>query len=128
MAERPALQEVWRTADPQMKLRLYAGFVSDVHGRLAALFALLSRAGPEVAEVLTVSEAERLTGVTAFVAHLAHEGMLRPDADQARLADACWVLTGPYLFTQLTAGRGWDTESYRQWLAQTLASVLLNAR
>lgn len=63
--ERSALQEVWRTEDPRAKLRLYAGFVHGVHDRLAALFALLIHAGPEVAQVLAVSEEERLTGVTA---------------------------------------------------------------
>ncbi|MCW2876183.1 MAG: putative TetR-family transcriptional regulator [Sphaerisporangium sp.] len=127
MAERPALHEVWRTRDPQTKLRLYAGFVHGVHDRLAALFAVLTQAGPEVAQVLTTSEEERLTGVAAFVAHLAHEGILRPDTDQVRTTDACWALTGPHLFTELIIGRGWDADTYQQWLADMLAATLLNA-
>jgi hypothetical protein len=105
---------------------LYAGFVRNVHERLAALFALMTQAGPEVAPVLAVSEAERLIGVTAFVAHLVHEGVLQPGADQAHAADACWVLTGPHLFTQLTTGRDWDGDTYQDWLAGMLAATLLN--
>jgi AcrR family transcriptional regulator len=127
MAERPALQEVWRTRDPHTKLRMYAAFVRGVHERLAAVFALLTQAGPEVARVLAVSEEERLAGITAFVAHLAGEGALRPGTDRARVADACWALTGPQLFTQLTVGRGWHADAYQDWLAGILAATLLHA-
>jgi AcrR family transcriptional regulator len=126
MAERPALQEAWRTRDPHIKLRLYAAFVRGVHERLAPLFALLTEAGPAVAGVLAVSEEERLTGVTALVAHLADEDVLRPGINQARAADGCWALTGPQLFTQLTAARGWHADGYQDWLADILAATLLD--
>jgi AcrR family transcriptional regulator len=126
MAERPALQEVWRTRDPRTKLCRYAGFVRGVNERLAEVFALLAQAGPEVAPVLAVSEKERLAGITAFVAHLAGEGALPPGLDRARAADACWALTGPQLFTQLTAGRGWSADTYQDWLAGILAATLLH--
>ena len=125
MAQRPALQEVWRTRDPHAKLRLYAAFVRGVHERLADLYTLLAQAGPDVAQVLAVSEAERLTGITAFLAHLAEQGVLRPGTDAARAADACWALTGPQLFSQLTTGRGWNTDAYQDWLADILAATLL---
>ncbi|MGW0633634.1 TetR/AcrR family transcriptional regulator [Streptomyces sp. NPDC002758] len=127
MAERPALQEVWRTRDPHAKLRLYAAFVRGVHERLAALFVLMAQAGPEVEQVLAVSETERLTGVTAFVTHLANEGALRPGTDTAHAADACWALSGPQLFTQLTTGRGWHADAYQEWLSAMLAATLLSA-
>ncbi|MER5322951.1 TetR/AcrR family transcriptional regulator [Streptosporangium roseum] len=127
MAERPALQEVLRTRDVHTKMRLYAAFVRGVHERLAALFDLMAQAGPEVAQVLAVSERERLAGVTAFVDHLADEGFLRPGADKARSADGCWALTGPHLFTQLTTIRGWQADAYQDWLADMLAATLLPA-
>ncbi|MFI6084796.1 TetR/AcrR family transcriptional regulator [Streptomyces sp. NPDC051217] len=125
MAERPQLGEVWETRDPHAKLRLYATFVRGVHERLAPLFALLTRAGPEVGEVLAVSERERMTGVTAFVAHLADTAVLRPGSDTAHLADACWALTGPQLFTQLTADRDWHPGTYETWLTSVLTTTLL---
>lgn len=127
MAERPQLQAVWETRDAHAKLRLYAAFVRGVHERLAALVTLLTQAGPEVGQVLALSEEERMTGVTAFVAHLTDTGVLPAGADTARLADSCWALTGPYLFTQLTTGRGWDADAYEDWLAGMLASALLDA-
>ncbi|MFH9728663.1 hypothetical protein ACH4M4_37850 [Streptomyces sp. NPDC017254] len=76
MAERPQLQAVLATLDARAKLRLYAAFVRGVHERLAALFDLLAQAGPDVGQVLALSEEERMTGVTAFVVHLTHVGIL----------------------------------------------------
>ncbi|WNV87339.1 TetR/AcrR family transcriptional regulator [Umezawaea sp. Da 62-37] len=125
MSRRPALREVLSTQDPNGKLRLYATFARDVQARLAPLFSLLGAAGPEVAEVLAEAERERLTGVTAFLAHLADTGLLRPGVDPVRQADVCWVLTGPQLYTQLTAIRGWDPDTYRDWLAEALVDALL---
>jgi AcrR family transcriptional regulator len=127
MAQRPALQEVWRTSDPHVKLRLYAAFVRGVHERLAFLFTLLTQAGPEAAEVLAGSEAERLAGVTAFVTHLRDQDALRQGVGTAQVADACWALTGPQLYTQLTVGRGWAPATYQDWLAGILAATLLVA-
>ncbi|SMF86330.1 TetR/AcrR family transcriptional regulator [Streptomyces sp. Amel2xC10] len=127
MAERPQLQAVLATRDAHAKLRLYAAFVRGVHERLAALSALLAQAGPEVGQLLALSEEERMTGVSAFVAHLADTGVLPPDADTARLADSWWALTGPHLYTQLTAGRGWDTDTYEDWLTGMLVSALPGA-
>lgn len=125
MSERAVLRQVWAEPDAHGKLRLYAAFVNGVHERTAALFSLLSEAGAEVAEVLAEAEAERLVGVTAFVAHLAEAGMLKDGACPARESDACWVLTGPQIYTRLTVDRQWGAEDYRQWLTRMLAAGLL---
>ena len=127
MAQRPALLEVWRTRDPHVKVGLYAAFVRGVHERLAFLFSLLTQAGPEVAQVLADSEAERLTGVTAFVPHLGVQGALHAGTSITQAADACWALTGPQLFTQLTISRDWPPDTYQDWLAGILAATLLEA-
>ncbi|MDX6743945.1 helix-turn-helix domain-containing protein [Actinocorallia sp. A-T 12471] len=124
MAERPQLQAVLATRDGHAKLRLYAGFVRGVHERLAALSALLAQAGPDVGQVLALSEQERMTGVTAFVAHLTGTGVLPADIDAARLADSWWALTGPHLYTQLTSVRGWAADTYEDWLTELLTSAL----
>ncbi|MEU2676717.1 TetR family transcriptional regulator [Streptomyces sp. NPDC007107] len=125
MSERAALRQVWAEPDVHSKLRLYAAFVTGVHERTATLFSLLGEAGAEVAEVLAEAEAERLIGVTAFVTHLGATGMLRDGADPARESDACWVLTGPQIYTRLTVDRQWRAEDYRRWLARMLAAGLL---
>ncbi|MFJ4785766.1 TetR/AcrR family transcriptional regulator [Streptomyces sp. NPDC088794] len=127
MGDRPQTRAILRTDEPHAKLRLYAAFVRGIHERVAELFALLTQAGPDVGEVLETAERERLIGVTAFVTHLDETGALGPDADPARVADALWALAGPQLYNQLTAGRGWSTETYEEWLAATLTATLLPA-
>jgi hypothetical protein len=52
-------------------------------------------------------------------------GMLAPEADPARLADALWALTGPQLYTQLTTGRNWSTGTYEEWLGAILTATLV---
>ncbi|MFE2068500.1 TetR/AcrR family transcriptional regulator [Streptomyces sp. NPDC059467] len=125
MADRPQTREILRTPEPGAKLRLYASYVRGIHERVAALFALLTQAGPDVGEVLETAEGERLTAVTGFVTHFDEAGVLGPGADPAHLADVVWALTGPQLYTQFTAGRGWSADAYERWLADTLTTTLL---
>jgi AcrR family transcriptional regulator len=125
IGERPEIQQVLATPDPHRKLVLYAAFVCDLHRRLGGLLAVLGGADPDLAEVRAATEQERLLGLRAFVAHLEGEGLLRPGLDGARAADACWALTGPQLFAQLTRSRAWSAEDYRGWIADMLAATLL---
>ncbi|MER6209212.1 TetR/AcrR family transcriptional regulator [Streptomyces sp. NPDC001642] len=124
MGDRPEIQVILETRELGPKFRLYAEFARGIHERVAALFALLTQAGPDVGEVLETAEQERLAGVTAFVTHLAETGALPPAADPAHLADAVWALTGPQLYTRLTADRGWSTDAYETWLAAMLTATL----
>ena len=39
--------------------------------------------------------------------------------------DACWALTGPRLFLDLTADRGWQPDQYEDWLVRMLTANLL---
>jgi AcrR family transcriptional regulator len=127
IGQRPPVQRVLQAADPAEKIRRYAEFVRGFMQRLGGLVAVLAEADPEIAEVCAVTEAERLTGVRAFVGHLAAEGHLSSALDHDQAADACWSLTSPQLFAQLTHARGWTPDSYEGWLAQMLTATLLSA-
>jgi hypothetical protein len=76
--------------------------------------------------MLSATERERLTGIRAVVAHLADSGLLAPERDPAAAADACWALTGPRLFLELSSGRGWEAGLYEEWLARMLIANLLS--
>jgi AcrR family transcriptional regulator len=125
IGQRPPIQRALKAPDPAEKIRLYAEFVREFMQRLGGLVAVLAEADPEIAEIRTVTEAERLTGVRAFVGHLAGEGHLTSMLDQGQAADACWSLTSPQLFAQLTQARGWTAETYQRWLADMLTATLL---
>jgi AcrR family transcriptional regulator len=125
IADRPQMQEVRSAADPAEKLRRWARFVTGANQRLAPLYGLLAQAGPEVTQMLATTQQERLVGVHALVAHLADSGLLAAGCDQATAADACWALTGPRLFLDLTADRGWPPDLYEDWLTRMLTANLL---
>ena len=78
--------------------------------------------------MLATTQQERLTGVRALVAHLADAGLLAAGRDQETAADACWALTGPRLFLDLTADRGWQPDRYEDWLTRMLTANLLSCR
>ena len=125
IADRPQMREVRTAREPAEKLRRWAAFVSGANQRLAPLYGLLAQAGPEVTEMLATTQQERLTGVRALVTHLSDSGLLAPGLDQATAADACWALTGPRLFLDLTTERGWPPSRYEDWLTRMLTANLL---
>ncbi len=125
IGQRPPIRRVLQASDPHKKVRLYAQFVADFMQRLGGLLAVLTEADPQIAEIRAATEAERLAGVRAFVGHLAREGHLRTALTQDHAADACWSLTSPQLFAQLTQARGWTAATYRQWLADMITATLL---
>jgi AcrR family transcriptional regulator len=122
---RPAIRRIWAMSDPERKVRAYAGFVADLMERLGGLAAVLAESDPELAQVRTATENERLRGVRAFVDHLAEGGSRDCAADPQRAAEACWVLTSPAVYAQLSAVAGWDATAYRDWLARMLSATLL---
>ena len=125
IADRPQMRDVQLAADPVEKLRRWAGFVSGANQRLAPLYGLLAQAGHEVTQLLATTQQERLTGVRALVTHLADSGLLAAGRDPATAADACWALTGPRLFLDLTTDRGWQPDQYEDWLTSMLTANLL---
>jgi len=125
IADRPQMQEVRLATDPADKLRRWAGFVTGANQRLAPLYGLLAEAGPEVTQMLATTQQERLTGVRALVTHLADTGLLAAGRDPDLAADACWALTGPRLYLDLTTRRGWPPGQYQDWLIRMLTANLL---
>ncbi|HEY0452955.1 TetR/AcrR family transcriptional regulator [Actinophytocola sp.] len=125
IGRRAEVRAAFEASGPQDKVVLYARFVTGLMERLSGLIAVLTEADPDIARIRATTEEERLIGVRAFVDHLAKEGHLRAGTAAEHAADACWVLTSPQLFAQLTLARGWDADGYRHWLTEMLAATLL---
>ena len=125
IADRPQMRDVQSASDPAEKLRLWVALVAGANQRLAPLYGLLAQAGPEVTQMLGTTQQERLTGARALVTHLADSGLFASGRDPETAADACWALTGPRLFLDLTADRGWQRGQYEDWLTRMLTANLL---
>lgn len=108
------------------QLRLFAADIVLRLERAAPLAAVVAEAGrsePELAELLTRLHGDRLRNLGQLVDALTRNGPLRLDRDGA--VETVWALTSPELHQLLTRIRGWTRERYCDWLADSLAQLLL---
>ncbi len=50
---------------------------------------------------------------------------LRPELDHGTTRDIFWMLTGRDVYRMLVRERGWSSQKYQDWLADTLVHSLL---
>ena len=125
IADRPQMREVRSAREPAAEAAP-VGRVRPRRQPAAGATVRPARPGrPEVTRLLATTQQERLTGVRALVTHLADSGLLAAGRDPAAAADACWALTGPRLFLDLTTDRGWPPDLYEDWLIRMLTANLL---
>ena len=113
-------------ADQRERLRLFAADISLRLERAAPIVAVVAgaaRSDPELAELLIRLHADRLQNLRIFVDALAANGPLSVDADEA--LETVWALTSPELHQLLVRVRGWRRRRYSEWLAASLAALLL---
>ena len=125
-----AQQKVPRTlaavTDQHEQLRLFAADVVTRLERAAPLVAVVagaSRSHPELAQLLTTLHSDRLKNLRVLVDALAANGPLRLQGDDA--VETVWALTSPELHQLLVRVRGWTRRHYADWLATSLAQLLL---
>jgi len=128
LPDRPESRAVMARTDPAAFLDGYAGIMTDVHGRLAAIYEAVrgaASADPEAREVWEKVVAERLGGARNVVAGVKARGGLREGIDPAAAADAVWALNDPGLYHLLVNQRGWSPPAYRDWLSAALRWQLM---
>ena len=126
---RPAIQAIIAERDPRRQLALYAATQPGIHARSGPLLRVLiegARTDPDLAQVWQELEAERLAGMQRFAELLAERGVLRADRSVQEAGDTLWTLNSLSVHDLLVVQRGWTAERYRDWLATTLAAVLLS--
>jgi AcrR family transcriptional regulator len=113
-------------ADQRVQLGLFAADIAPRLERAAPLITVLAaaaRSDPELARLLATLHGDRLTNLRVLVDALAANGPLRFPADEA--LDTVWALTSPELHQLLVGQRGWTRPRYEEWLATSLAGLLL---
>ncbi len=113
--------------DQREQLRLFAADIVLRLERAAPLVATVAgaaRSEPELAELLARLHDERRKNLRVLVDALARNGPLRIDGESA--LESVWALTSPELHQLLTRVRGWTRRRYRDWLTDTLATLLLD--
>lgn len=127
--QRPAIAAVIAEPDPHRQLELYAATQPGIHARAGPLLRVLIGAAatdPELAQLWTHIEKERLIGMGRFAQLLADRGVLRPGLSAEEARDLLWTLNSLAVHDLLVRQRGWSPERYRDWLAAALARELLS--
>jgi AcrR family transcriptional regulator len=124
--EQAGPRAVAAAGDQHEQLRLFAADVVLRLERAAPLVTIVagaSRSEPELAELLSRLHAYRRDNLRGLVEALAANGPLRLAIDEA--VETVWALTSPELHQLLNRVRGWSRRRYCDWLADSLALLLL---
>lgn len=123
-----AVRQAMSTADPETRLRLAAPIARQIHDAQSATLDLLRGAGvvaPELANLEQQRECLRYKRQERMIISLRDAGRLRPGLDYATARDIFWMLTGRDVYRMLVRERGWSSQRYQDWLADTLVTSLL---
>ncbi len=80
---------------------------------------------PELAKLERQREDLRYERQERMIISLRDAGRLRPELDHASARDIFWMLTGRDVYRMLVRERGWSSQKYQDWLADTLVHSLL---
>ncbi len=123
-----AVQKALSARDPETRLRLAAPIARQIHDAQSATFDLLRGAGvvaPALAKLERQRERLRYERQERMIISLRDAGRLRPELDHTTARDIFWMLTGRDVYRMLVRERGWSSQKYEGWLADTLVQSLL---
>jgi AcrR family transcriptional regulator len=123
-----AVRKALSANDPEARLRLAAPIARQIHDAQGATLDLLRGAGvvaPELAKLEQLRENMRYERQERMIISLRDAGRLRPDLDYPTARDVFWMLTGRDVYRMLVRERGWSSQKYQDWLADTLVHSLL---
>lgn len=121
-------QELRDQPDGTALLRHHAAGSRRVSEHTAAITEVVRRAAaadPDVAELWTSLQSQRLRGQATVVELLAARAPLKPGLTRTEAADLLWALTDDALYNALVVERGWRPERFEEWLAGAMRGSLL---
>jgi AcrR family transcriptional regulator len=127
--DRPELQRIIAEEDPWRQGEMYADFVTATNGRTSKLWMALRGAAEVDSEARQLYEkwederrvAMRSGPIPVFVERKALRAGLPPEM----AADIMWTLVDPALYHRLVHRAGWTPEQFRDWLAFTMRTQIL---
>jgi AcrR family transcriptional regulator len=131
LAERERSKAIRAEPDVQRYLELYATFVTEINGRLAAIYEAVrgaASADPDVRAVFEKIQGERRIGAAHVIGDVLAKGRLRDGLDPEVAADLMWVLNDAGLYFLLVHRRAWPVDRFARWLSATMRDQLLPPR
>ena len=123
-----AVRRALSASAPETRLRLTARIARQIHDAQSAVFDLLRGSGvvaPELAKLERQRESLRYEREERMIISLRKAGRLRASFTHATARDVFWMLTGRDVYRMLVRERGWSSQKYQDWLADTLVQCLL---
>jgi AcrR family transcriptional regulator len=114
--------------DPETRLRGAARIARQIHDAQRSGFDLLRGAGvvaPELARLEQERESIRYERQEQMIVSLRRAKRLRSELSTRTARDILWTLTGSDVYRMLVSERGWGSQKYQDWLADTLVHSLL---
>jgi AcrR family transcriptional regulator len=127
MMQRPFVQEIEDEPDPRTKMRIFARHIRGVLERTAGILTVIESAAgtdAEIAALWRTLQDQRRYGMGVAAGRFQQGGILRPGLSVEKAADLLWFYGGPWTYRQLTA-RGWTSDEFEAWTADTLIAQLL---
>ena len=115
-------------ATPREIIRGWGQLATEVAPRVAPILLLLHAAAttdPEMGQLRTEIEAERLKRMTHNARSLADAGHLRPGITLRQAADVLWTYSAPELYELLVLRRGWPVRRFGEFIADGMIAALL---
>ena len=115
--------------DPEVRLRGAARIAREIHDAQAEGFELLRGAGmvaPDLARLEEQREHIRYERQKPMIDSLKAAKRLRPELNYRTARDILWTLTGTDVYRMLVRERGWSSQRYQDWLADSLVQQLLS--
>jgi AcrR family transcriptional regulator len=125
-----AVRQALSAKDPETRLRLAAPIARQIHDAQRATFDLLRGAGvvaPELAKLEEQRECLRYERQERMIISLRDAGRLQPELDYTTARDIFWMLTSRDIYRMLVRERGWSSQKYQDWLANSLVRALLSS-
>jgi AcrR family transcriptional regulator len=128
LREQPEWQQMLASPGGEELLRRFAALQRLINGRAWALIDVGRAAAatdPALAALVAAGARNRWSDCREVAGVLAARGTLREGVDAATAADAVWAMCSSELYRMLVVERGWNAQSYEQWLSDVLTSRLL---
>ncbi|MGA7523591.1 MAG: helix-turn-helix domain-containing protein [Acidobacteriaceae bacterium] len=123
------VRETLEERQPEARLRGAARIARQIHDAQREGFDLLRGAGvvaPELARLEQERERIRYEREETMIVSLRDAKRLRPGLSYPAARDILWTLTSSDVYRMLVRERGWSSQKYQDWLADTLVRSLLS--
>lgn len=129
--KRPWVKALRSAEDPNERIRILARASREIMDRSADLLVVLrdaAGADPELATTWDEVNRLMLEDHRAFARTVLRGTGSGKRLTVAEAADVLWTLGSPEVYQRLVRKRGWSSDRYERWLAETLQDQLLTDR